>query len=398
MSKQREYAIHKAPILTPAFFVVLAVVCIGMALVIYRYFVGIGAVSNLSNGYPWGIWLSYDVATGSAIACGGYVLAVTVYILNNFKYHTMVRSAVLASMFGYSLAGLSVMVDIGRYWNSYGFFMPSRMNPNSALFEVALCIMAYCVVLILEYLPAVFERFADSDQKNSPKLVEFGKVWEKRFSKALFVIVAIGATLPTMHQSSLGTLYVLMGYKLDPMWQTGFLPLLFLSNAYLMGFSITAFETVLSTRLLKRPFEKEIVDLSKVIPFIVGFWLIVRVISVSLNGGWSHAFAISTQSIWFWLELILVIVPSLMILTSKYARSESGIFLIGMMLLIGGGMYRIGVYNVGFNPGADWNTYFPSVAEFLITLSFIAIEVLGYMVLVKLTPVLPNLENHGHKH
>ena len=117
MSKQREYAIHKAPILTPAFFIVLAVICIGMALVVYRYFVGIGPVSNLSNGYPWGIWLSYDVATGSAIACGGYVLAVTVYIMNNFKYHSMVRSAVLASMFGYSLAGLSVMVDIGRYWN-----------------------------------------------------------------------------------------------------------------------------------------------------------------------------------------------------------------------------------------------------------------------------------------
>ena len=182
------------------------------------------------------------------------------------------------------------------------------------------------------------------------------------------------------------------------MWQTGFLPLLFLSNAYLMGFSITAFETVLSTRLLKRPFEKEIVDLSKVIPFVVGFWLIVRVISVTLNGGWSNAFAFSTQSIWFWLELILVIVPSLMILTCKYARSESGIFLVGMLLLIGGGMYRIGVYNVGFNPGAEWNTYFPSVAEFLITLSFIAIEIFGYMVLVKLTPVLPNLENHGHHH
>ena len=364
MSKQREYAIHKAPILTPAFFIVLAVICIGMAIVVYRYFVGIGPVSNLSNGYPWGIWLSYDVATGSAIACGGYVLAVTVYVMNNFKYHTMVRSAVLASMFGYCLAGLSVMVDIGRYWNSYGFFMPSRMNPNSALFEVALCIMAYCVVLILEYIPAVFEKFADSDKAKSPKLVEFGKTWEKRFSKALFVIVAIGATLPTMHQSSLGTLYVLMGYKLDPMWQTGFLPLLFLSNAYLMGFAITAFETVLSTRLLKRPFEKEIVDLSKVIPF----------------------------------ELILVIVPSLMILTCKYAKSESGIFLVGMLLLIGGSMYRIGVYNVGFNPGPEWNTYFPSVAEFLITLSFIAIEVFGYMVLVKLTPVLPNLENHGHHH
>ncbi len=398
MSKQREYAIHKAPILTPAFYIVLTVVLIGMGLVVYRYFVGIGPVSNLSDGYPWGIWLSYDVATGSAIACGGYVMAITVYVMNKFKYHSMVRSAVLASMFGYSLAGLSVMVDIGRYWNSYSFFVPSRMNINSALFEVALCIMAYTTVLLLEYLPAVIERFADEDPNKSPKLVKFGKVWEKRFSAALFVIVAIGATLPTMHQSSLGTLYILMGYKLDPMWQTGFLPLLFLSNAFLMGFSITAFETVLSTRLLNRPFEKEIVDLSKVIPFIVGFWLIVRIISVSLNGGWANAFSLSGKSIWFWLELILIIVPSLMILSCKYAKSVSGIFVVGMMLLIGGGMYRIGVYNVGFNPGPDWNQYFPSLVEFMITLSFIAIEILGYMVLVKVTPALPNLENHGHSH
>ena len=165
-----------------------------------------------------------------------------------------------------------------------------------------------------------------------------------------------------------------------------------------MGFAITAFETVLSTRLLKRPFEKEIVDLVKVIPFIVFFWLIIRVIAVSLNGGWSNAFAFSGKSIWFWLEIILVLVPALMILACKYARSESGIFLIGMFLLIGGGMYRIGVYNVGFNPGPEYHAYFPSLPEFLITLGFIAIEILGYMVLVKLTPVLPNLENHGHKH
>ena len=127
-------------------------------------------------------------------------------------------------------------------------------------------------------------------------------------------------------------------------------------------------------------------------------WLIVRVISVTLNGGWSNAFAFSGRAIWFWLELILVIVPALMVLACRYAKSESGIFLIGMLLLIGGGMYRIGVYNVGFSPGPEYHAYFPSLLEFLITVGFVAIEILGYMVLVKLTPVLPNLEKHGHKH
>lgn len=394
MSHHKEYAVHKAPILTPAFFVVASIVLVGIVIIAYRYVAGIGAVSNLSNGYPWGVWLSYDVATGSAIACGGYALAVTVYVFNNFKYHSMIRSAVLASMFGYCLAGLSVMVDIGRYWNSYSFFIPERMNPNSALFEVALCIMAYCVVLILEYVPAVLERFSELDKSKYAGLVEFGKKWYAKLDKALFAIVALGCTLPTMHQSSLGTLYVLMGYKLDPLWQTGLLPLLFLTNAYLMGFAIACFETVLSTRLLHRPFEKEIVDLSKIIPFIVGFWLIVRLIAVTLNDGWAGAGVLSVESVWFWLELLLVIIPSLMILFCRYAKSESGIFVVGMLLLIGGGMYRIGVYNIGFNPGTEWATYFPSILEFLITLSLIAVEILGYMVLVKLTPVLPNLENH----
>lgn len=387
----REYAVHKAPILTPAFFIVTAVVIMGLIIIIYRYMTGVGAVSNLSDGYPWGIWLSYDVATGSAIACGGYALAITVYIMNKFKYHSMVRSAVLASMFGYCLAGLSVMVDIGRYWNAYGFVTPSRANTNSALFEVAVCIMAYCLVLILEYLPAILERMADAKSSSVAKL---GESWAKGFDKIVFVFIALGATLPTMHQSSLGTLYVVMGNKLDPLWQTGFLPLLFLSNAVLMGFSITCFETVLSTRMLRRPFEKEIVSLSRVIPYVVLFWLVIRIISVTLNNGWSEAFSLSVESVWFWLEIIFLVIPSIMIFCSDYAKSQSGIFLVGMLLLIGGGMYRIGVYNIGFNPGSQWVTYFPSILEFLITLSFIAIEVLGYMVLVKLTPVLPNLANH----
>ena len=130
MSHEKEYAVHKAPIFTPTFFVVLIIVLIGVGLMAYRYWMGVGAVSNLSDGWPWGIWLAYDVAVGSAIACGGYVMAITVYIMNKFKYHSMIRSAVLASMFGYCLAGLSIMVDIGRYWNSYGFFIPERISPK----------------------------------------------------------------------------------------------------------------------------------------------------------------------------------------------------------------------------------------------------------------------------
>lgn len=389
-----EYEVHQAPIFTRTFLVVALVVLIGVAIVIYRYIMGLGAVSNLSDGWPWGIWLGYDVAAGSAIACGGYVLAITVYIMNKFKYHPMIRSAVLASMFGYALAGLSVMVDIGRYWNSYGFFMPSRWQPNSVMFEVALCIMAYTTVLVIEFLPTVFERFGQLD-KNWPRLAKFGRAAYASLDKALIFIIALGVTLPSMHQSSLGSMYVIMGYKLAPLWQTMALPLLFLGNAVLMGFSIITFETVLSTRQLGRPFEKEVISLSRVIPYVVGVWIIIRLVTVTLSGGWSYAFGFNLQAVWFWLELIMIAVPAYMIFATEYAKSQSGIFLCGVLLLIGGTMYRLGVYIVGFNPGAEWAPYFPSINEFMITASFIAIEVLGYMVLVKLLPVLPSLSGHG---
>ena len=109
----------------------------------------------MSDGYPWGIWIAYDVATGTAIACGGYAVAILVYIRNHMHYHPLIRSCILTSMFGYGLAGFSVMVDLGRPWNSYNFFVPSKWQVNSAMFEVALCVMAYTTVLIIEFLPAI---------------------------------------------------------------------------------------------------------------------------------------------------------------------------------------------------------------------------------------------------
>ena len=109
----------------------------------------------MSDGYPWGIWITYDVATGTAIACGGYAVAILVYIRNRMHYHPLIRSCILTSMFGYGLAGFSVMVDLGRPWNAYNFFVPSKWQANSAMFEVALCVMAYSTVLIIEFLPAI---------------------------------------------------------------------------------------------------------------------------------------------------------------------------------------------------------------------------------------------------
>src|SRR5512133_3213691 len=150
-----EFIRLEGKIFTRSFFVLLALTLIGFFYIGVRYVKGIGAVSNMSDGYPWGIWIAYDVATGTAIACGGYAVAILVYISNQMRYHPLIRSCILTSMFGYGLAGVSVMVDLGRPWNAYNFFVPSKWQANSAMFEVALCVMAYSTVLIIEFLPAI---------------------------------------------------------------------------------------------------------------------------------------------------------------------------------------------------------------------------------------------------
>src|ERR1019366_2268276 len=150
-----EFQKQEGRILTTSFFVLLALSLIGIILIAVRCVKGIGAVSNMSDVYPWVIWIAYDFATGTAIACGGYAVAILVYIRNHMRYHPLIRSCILTSMFGYGLAGFSVMVDLGRPWNAYNFFVPSKWQFNSAMFEVALCVMAYSTVLIIEFLPAI---------------------------------------------------------------------------------------------------------------------------------------------------------------------------------------------------------------------------------------------------
>ena len=146
-------------VVTKPFLFLAALALIGVSLMLYRYIAGLGAVTNLSDGYPWGLWITYDVLIGTALGCGGYAMAILVYVLNRWEYHPVVRSAVLTSVFGYSLAGLAIFLDIGRYWNGYKLFLPWQVNFSSVLVEVALCIAAYVVVLWIELLPTILEGY-----------------------------------------------------------------------------------------------------------------------------------------------------------------------------------------------------------------------------------------------
>lgn len=415
-----EFQKLEGKIFTKSFFILLAVVLWGFYFVGVRYVKGIGAVSNMSDGYPWGIWITYDVATGTAIACGGYAVAILVYIRNRMQYHPMIRSAILTSMFGYGLAGFSVMVDLGRPWNAYNFFIPSKWQANSAMFEVALCVMAYSTVLIIEFLPAILTsiersnwermnavrnwlhpRIAPDEKTMHDKLemVRLGASWlQPRLNKVLIFFIVLGITLPTMHQSSLGSLLLIASTKLHPLWHTGFLPLLFLLNCVFIGYAIAILESIISSYSFNRPFEtEELAGLAGLIPFVTVIWLCVVIGDLSHRGQIGAALKGDFYSGWFLTEFLLVAAGSLLLFIRKVRRSPRWLFTSATFIVLGGALYRFNVYLIGFNPGQGWR-YFPSFAEVMITVGIVALEVLGYKVFVALFPVLPNTSTHGgHK-
>jgi len=345
--------------------------------ILVRFIYGLGAVTNLSDGYPWGIWIVYDVMVGSAFACGGYAMALLVYIFNKGEYHPLVRPALLASLFGYTLAALSVIFDLGRYWNMWHIFWPGYAQVNSVMFEVATCIALYVLVMWIEFSPAFLDKIGLGNAK-------------KKISKLMFLFIGLGVLLPSMHQASLGSLLVIFGNQIHPLWQSNFMmPLEYLMTAVLLGFSVVVVEATLVSVGFKRPMETAL--LSRLAKFIWGLllaYLVVRIGGLVMRGAIASAFHASLEAFCFWIEMILFIVP-LALLAKPANRSNAGtLFAAAVLLMAGGFMLRVNGYLVGYQTGEGWH-YFPSLPELIMTVGLISFEILAYITLVKLLPVLP---------
>jgi Ni/Fe-hydrogenase subunit HybB-like protein len=366
-------------ILTGPFVVLSVIAVIGMFFLAQRFIFGLGAVSNLNQGYPWGIWIVYDVLIGTAFACGGFALALLVYVLNHGRYHPLVRPALLASVLGYTLGGFSALFDTGRWYLAYNLFLPWHMNLNSVMLEVAVCVSVYTMVLWIEFSPTFVERF----KLQTPL---------KILNRVIFVFIALGVLLPTMHQSSLGSLLIAAGYKVHPLWQqTVLLPMLFLVSAMTMGFSIVIFEAVLSAWGFRRPIEMPLLGrLSRIIGGALALYLILRLGDLAYRGALGLAFSPSFEAGMFWLEMSLFLIPLLIVPFSQRRSHPSLLFIAAVSLLLGGAVYRMNSFLIGFNPGQGFQ-YFPSVPEIMITLGIVALEIVAYIVFVKAFPVM----HHG---
>jgi Ni/Fe-hydrogenase subunit HybB-like protein len=409
----------KGRICSKPFLVLLSLSLVGLYFIMVRFTKGIGAVSNLSDGYPWGIWVAYDVAIGTAIACGGYAVAILTYIMNRGNYHPQVRFAILTSLFGSCLAAVSVVVDIGRPWNAYGFFVPTRWQPTSALFELALCIAGYLVAYGIEFLPAILaslERGRPTFLRGQilrllPRRIPgdgapdaAGPGWlqlaasslEPRLNRVLVCIVVAGIVLPTMHQSALGSLMLIASTKLHPLWHSAFLPLLFLINCIYLGYAIVILESVVSSFVLALPYQsEELALLGRLIPWLTGAWLAIRVGDLVRRDQLQAVFHGDFYAGFFLAEFFLMAIGSLPLFSREKRRSPRWLFISATLMLVGGGLYRFNVYLIGFNPGSGWH-YFPSFAEVMIPVGIVSLEILGYRFLIKMLPVLPHPKAARH--
>lgn len=367
-------------ILTPTFLICSVFPLIALYFLARRFIYGLGAVTNLNDGYPWGLWITYDVLVGTALACGGYSMALLVYVFNRGEYHPLVRPALLASVLGYTIGGISIFVDVGRYWHAYNLILPWYSQLNSVMFEVALCITTYIMVLWVEFAPISLERWSNPQ---ATRLI----------NRLVIVFVALGVLLPTMHQSSLGLLVYIAGQKISPLWQTGLLPLLFLLSAITMGYAIVIFESLLSSLAFRRPMETRLLTrISAIISNLIGLYLVLRFGDLVWREQLGMAFQGDLKGNMFLIENLLLVVPMVALSKPVHLTQPRWLFISAALMLLSGAMYRFNTYLVGYDPGPQWH-YFPSAPETMIVIGFIALEIMGYLYVVKRYPVLSETEH-----
>jgi Ni/Fe-hydrogenase subunit HybB-like protein len=373
-------------ITTPFFKLLVFLWAAGTAAGFVRWFGGLGAATALSDGYPWGIWIALDVVVGTALACGGYAVAILAYVFNKGQYHPIVRPAILTSALGYSVAGVAIMFDVGRYWGLWKIpLFVHRWNLNSALLEVALCVMAYTAVLWIELSPAVLEKWSTSEDG---RLRNLAAQLLPGLQKALPFILGLGLLLPTMHQSTLGALWLVVPSKLHPLWHTPLLPLLFLVSCLAMGYAMVVLEGTFSSRAFKRPAETAMfASIGKVIAGVTLAWVALRLLDLLLRGRLGLVFTSGGLSFMFLLENALAVAGAAVLLRPDLRARGSMQLAAAFLVASAGILYRVDTFLVAFNPGAGWS-YFPSVGETLITLGLVATETMVYLFVVRKFPIL----------
>ncbi len=358
--------------LTPSTAALGIVLMGGIVLTIWRFALGLGAVTNLSDNTPWGLWVGFDVISGVALASGGFTMAFLAHISGDRQLRPLARPAILTALIGYLLVIVGLVYDLGMPWHMLNVIF--HANYHSVMFEVAWCVMLYTTVLFLEFLPVVFERFR-------------AETFQRWLHAAAIPLYVLGIVLSILHQSSLGSLYLIAPKKLHPLWYTEMLPLMFLLSAAVIGMSMAIVEAYLSSRFLghKMPLDA-LARLGQYLLFTNLLYLAFRVQDLTYRGAWGQVLTGSYESAFFVIENALFLAPLIILLHRRWRRRPKLLVPAGFLLVFAGIMHRLDVTFVGMRR-ATGSTYFPTWQEVWVSLFLILCGALVFATAARYLPV-----------
>jgi Ni/Fe-hydrogenase subunit HybB-like protein len=357
-----------------AIFLLVALV----AIAVVRFTRGLGAVTNLSDSFPWGLWIGFDIMCGVGLAAGGFAITAAVHIFHLEDFKPIVRPTVLTAFLGYGLVVLGLVFDLGKPWN---IWHPIIMwNPHSVMFEVGWCVMLYSSVLLLEFSPAVFERFRLARPLKAVRAVSP-------------VLVILGVILSTLHQSSLGSLYLIMPGKVHPFWYSPILPVLFFVSALAAGLAMVVVESWFSRRVFGRPIETELLSrLSRVSVIVLALLLALRLRDLQVRGVLGDAFSLDSFSLMLWAEIGLgIALPMVLLASSRFRMSARRLALGQGLVVLGFILHRLNV-SITAVEAVTGHRYMPALTEFVVSMGLVALGIQIFVVACRMLPVFEPLE------
>jgi Ni/Fe-hydrogenase subunit HybB-like protein len=365
---------------TPFNAVAAVILAVGIPLLVIRFAVGLGATTNLSQTAPWGLWIGFDMMTGIVLAAGGFTIGATVQIFGLKEYHCIERPAILTAFLGYVMAVIGLTADLGRPWNILFFPFNANVGTQSALFEVAWCVTLYSSVLGLEFTVPLFEWLG----------------WKKLhgiMKKSLIALTVLSVMFSTMHQSALGSLFLLAPTKLHPLWYSGFIFIFFFVSAIIAGLCMVIFESTVSHKVFHKHFEGQHIDveklqlgLGKAAALVMFAYFFLKLQGVIDGHAWGYL--ATGWGAWFLLEILgFVLLPSLMFAYGsrygkvKVVRAAAVLGVLGIVL------NRLNVSVIAYNWNLP-NRYVPNWMEIWVSITLVTIGVLAFRWIVNRMPIL----------
>lgn len=371
----------KGKIITPFNVIAAVIILTGAVLLVIRFTKGLGSVTNLSQDFPWGIWIGLDVITGVAFAGGAYVITFMVYILKLEKYHPIVRITVLNGFLAYVFYAGALLLDLGRPWNVINPIIGNSFGVSSVMFLVAWHFMLYMMAEFIEFSPAIAEWLG----------------WQK-IRKILAALtlgaVIFGITLSTLHQSGLGALFLMAKNKIHPLWYSEFIPILFFVSSIFAGLSMVIFEGSISQKVFRHRISAKlhtshndiILGLAKICAGTMYVYFFLKVL-VFIHG--QHWVYLNTPMGYLYLVemVVFVLIPCRLFTQAVRYKNYSLIKIGAAMTLVGIVLNRLNVSVIAFKWYAPIK-YIPTWMEIEITLAVIFAEILVLRWIVNRMPIL----------